>query len=319
MTNSSVYKRPKHVNKDSLLRAMQMSSIEIFAFVESPKHDPYFYGKLCEISLSSTGLYYKIMTAYDIPNSCEGKTSLLDLFRYLSDRNSLIDNFKGKKTGIIFFLDKDIDDITNKKIESNHVIYTYFYCIENHLIENGDLKEGCAMATAMDPQVVSRSIGNQVAWLHDTAQKWKEWVKICVFAKTILSEKCPYNYDRPSQINNPLTGSVDRSKYDLAIAALKNASGFPEDLFSIEYEKVSNLVDSFYQKGEQGKLFKGNWHEYFLDDHLKRLSEETSGRKPGLGQTIFHCMAGTLDFKAAWARHFIKPIEKIAGMVRENS
>jgi hypothetical protein len=37
-----------------------------------------------------------------------------------------IDNFKGKNTGVLFFLDKNVDDLLRKQRRSEHVVYTQY-------------------------------------------------------------------------------------------------------------------------------------------------------------------------------------------------
>jgi hypothetical protein len=300
----------------AFLISMQMSKIPLFVFVEGDE-DPFFYGSLCEAVLAGTGVRHNIRTPKNIPGSPSGKKALTDLFKYLDSQSSLLSDLAGKKTGILFFLDKDLDDLMDLQINSEHVIYTYFYDVENHIIEHGDLRKGCAAAATMDPQEIDYCIGNQTDWVKNAAQIWKDWVKICVFAKVMILENCPQNYMRPSQINNPLTGVVDKRSCEESIAILKSASGLSETKFLVEYDRISRLVDDLYEKGEHGKVFKGKWYKHFLDEQIRQLVKTTCGTVDGFERQIFRYIASTLDFKADWTKYFSQPLQRIIDKLAE--
>jgi hypothetical protein len=45
--------------------------------------------------------------AQELPTQTGGKKSLITFFEYLRKRKMLVNNFKGKTWGVIFFLDKE--------------------------------------------------------------------------------------------------------------------------------------------------------------------------------------------------------------------
>jgi hypothetical protein len=306
----------------AFIRTMQMmSDTHLFVFVEGDNNDPYFYGQLCSKVLSETGVSYKIYTSKSIPGSSTGKTALIGLFEYLKENSLLLNELHGKKTGILFFLDKDLDDILNKQIDSEHVTYTYYYEVENHIIEHGDLKEGCAAAASMDPQEIDRCIGNQAEWLRQAAQKWKEWVKFCVFSRLSKSERS-LNYSRPSQFNVPRTGDVDMIQYEEKLSLLRSESKLSADEFLVEFNRISRIVEDLYQEGKHGNIFKGKWYSYFLADQIRQVAETTPGYVDGIEQQIIRHVANTLDFNAAWTDYFKRAprrmVDKLSSTGLEN-
>jgi hypothetical protein len=127
-------------------RAMQMSRTQIFAFVEG-QTDPYFYDKICEAVCQPSTVSYEIRRAQELPGGTGGKVALLALYDYLRRMSSLLDNFKGKTTGVLIFLDKDVDDLLRIQRRSEHIVYTKYYDLENHLFIHGNLTEASTLTT----------------------------------------------------------------------------------------------------------------------------------------------------------------------------
>jgi len=292
-----------------------MSEHQLFVFVEGKKFDPYFYGNLCKKACLNFYLSYKIFNSEQIPTNSTGKTSLKEFYDFLKNKSSLRRSFKGKKYAILFFLDKDIDDFLKSQIKSNHIIYTSFYSVENHIFNEGDIHEGSAAAASMDPQEMINAIEDTKEWLATVAVIWKEWVKLCVFVR-LHAINCPCNYGRNSQINMDLTGEVDKTKYIQYLEIVKTSSGLLEDEFKSRYNSISNYVDVTYANGEHDKLFKGKWYQLFLEQKLIEIANHTSANLDGLGKRLISHIANTLDFEESWTDHFtvpaIKMIEKLS-------
>src|SRR4051812_4442004 len=129
-------------------RYMQMSSTTVFVFVEGFDHDPYFYGRVCDPVLNTLELKYEIVAGWRLQDY-GGKQVLLNFFQYLSTTNCLLSTFNGKRVLCLFFVDKDLDDILNEKIPSQHVVYTRYYSVENYLFVHGDLIDASASASSL--------------------------------------------------------------------------------------------------------------------------------------------------------------------------
>lgn len=119
-------KQLTHKSFDTFLRKMQMSRTKLFVFVEGKRNDPFFYGNICGKIFSNSNISYKIYTSKDIPGQSVEKLALCNFFKYLEQRSELLNEFKGMKTAAIFFLDKDIDDLLDTQIISDHVVYSYY-------------------------------------------------------------------------------------------------------------------------------------------------------------------------------------------------
>ena len=100
------------------LRTMQISSAELFIFVEGRQSDPYFYARICE-TVHGLGSRYAICLAEELPGGTGGKQALLNFYEYLRKRKALLSSLAGQRTASVFFLDKDIDDMQHRKKAHN--------------------------------------------------------------------------------------------------------------------------------------------------------------------------------------------------------
>jgi len=150
-------KRLTYSTPEEYLRDMQLSSVPIIVFVEGKNFDKYFYGAICKLVFTEK---YEIRLAEEIPlinnqgvtKFAGGKQPLISWFEYLKRKSALIANFMDKKQVVVFFRDKDVDDLLGKLIISPHFIYTKYYNIENHIFVEGDLNKAAAVIASHDPQ-----------------------------------------------------------------------------------------------------------------------------------------------------------------------
>ncbi|OUD15404.1 DUF4435 domain-containing protein [Thioflexithrix psekupsensis] len=279
-------------------RAMQISDYRLFVFVEG-QSDSFFYGNICE-DLCSERLKYHIYCANKTP-FCEewgeqkklsGKSGVLELYSCFKTNGLLLFEFQGNKKASVFFLDKDIDDLLNKKINSEHVIYTEYYDIENHIFVNGNVIKGAASAMNMDIQEVRGIIPNVHEWTIKVATQWKSYVEFCFFAikahKVVAN--CRYGeHQLPKQfdfVGEPdiLSDDIDRDIYHQCIQSL----------------------DNLYQQNKHNMVFKGKWYADLLDRDL--------GGK-GKHKELLIAIAATLNFNEEWANYFKHPLRKLLRQV----
>jgi len=292
-------------------RKMQMSSHQIFVFVEGKINDPYFYGEICRAVVSqSSGIRYTIRQAKEIPGDTGGKPALIAFFLYLKQSSALLDDFKGKKTGIIFFLDKDVDDLLRKQRCSEHIVYTQYYDVENHIFVEGDLAKAAAAAASMDYQQMIAGIGDYKKWRYQVAEKWKQWVKLCLFARK-KDIGCECTYSNPSKVNNPLHESLDSTAYAQYLNLLENRSGLSSVQFKNAFKRVSKQVNDFYLAGEHDRIFKGKWYAGFLEAEIKTIAQNTPFNSKTLADRLVTAITMTLDFNAPWAEYFKEPVKKL--------
>jgi len=272
-------------------RTLQMSDYQLFVFVEGTS-DKYFYGEICNVVCNNT-LKYHVYEAEKAPfckdeirnKKLSGKSGVLALFTCFNENSLLTVEFKGRKKVAVFFLDKDVDDLLDKKIDSGHLIYTKHYDVENHIFMEGNVIKGAASATDMTAQEVHEKILNPHDWTFQVAKKWGIYVKLCFFAvktETTIRE-CQYG----REILPPTFNSTCESDF----------------LTNQDYLECSALLDKLYDQHEHNLVFKGKWYAGLLDRELTN--------KAGKHEKILSCIQTTLDFKATWAEHFKQPLRKL--------
>lgn len=305
--------RPRHSN-GGFRRYMQISRTQLFIFVEGKVIDPHFYGKVCESAFQSTKIRYRIQTAKELPGETGGKKSLISFFYYLKRNSSLIDGFNDEKTASFFFLDKDIDEFLNKKLRSRHVIYTKYYDVENHIYREGNIQEGVAAAASLDPQIATQICTNNKDWSTDTANKWRHWIKLCMFERK-KKLNCGCRYSRASCINVNKYGAHEDESYNQYLSVLKRESGLTESQFKRSYKRISDKIDFIFDNGEYDLVFKGKWYAQFLNYEINELHQNRPANIQGFLNRITGCIVAAVNFDAQWADHFKIPIQAVASEV----
>lgn len=291
---------------NGFIRSMQMSQTQVFVFVEGDI-DTYFYGKVAKSVCSSMSILYEIYKTEQLSDYAKGKTSLLIFYKLLKRRSALIDNFKGKVTGSIFFLDKDIDDLLRTQYRSEHVVYTKYYDVENHIFKEGDLGEALAVIASIDIRQFLKNMGSSEDWRREVAEYWKDWVKLCIFARRRKIEG-EYNYKAKSPLNNPMYGPADSILYAQRLKGLEVKSGLSSKQFKRAFKYLSTLVDNKYARGEYDCVFKGKWYAPILIEYFMSVTHERPGHFQTLQHLIPQHVALTLNFNEPWAEYFKEPL-----------
>jgi len=287
---------------------MQISRHSVFVFVEGKKVDPYFYGKIAGSVCQPKGISYSLCKASEISGDGGGKQVLLSLFQYLRKKSALIDNFKGKKMAVIFYLDKDVDDILRTTRRSSHLVYTTYYDVYNHIFVEGKLAEAICAAASLDSQSLQSKLGDCRAFRYNLALQWKDWVKLCLFtAKKKVN--CRANYRVTSQVNNSANGSLNHTSYAQVINTLKSRLGLTVQQFNRAFHRVSRLVDKMYSDDQHDYVFKGKWYCFLFTSYVRKRYSTADCH--GLDSRLPSNMALTLDFNQPWADHFKQPLKQI--------
>lgn len=296
--------RLTHTTNAAFRRYMQLSRAKVFLFVEG-KTDSYVYSKICESVLSSKGIPFRICLAQELPGNTGGKLSLLKFFDYLRKRKALIDDFKGTRKGSIFYLDKDVDDIRRKIKNSDHIVYTRHYSIENYFFSDGDLVHAVAVVAALSLADVRKKLGSaNKDWQRSVAQNWKEWVKLCVFcSKCKISYDC--NYSVHSKVNNGPYTPVDAVAYADRLAELERRSFLTPRGFKLSFGRVSRYIDQVYDDNAFDLVFKGKWYLPFLAHDASRIA---GGIQIAQGE-LLKALQVTLNPSCGWADHFKNPLK----------
>ncbi|HEX9990603.1 MAG TPA: DUF4435 domain-containing protein [Chloroflexia bacterium] len=294
-----------------LRRAMQMSRTRLFAFVEG-KSDRYFYGRICRSICEPAGIAFEVSSADIISGTGGGKTVLLAFFEYLRQRSSLLDNLHGKTTGSIFFLDKDIDDVLRTQRRSDHLVYTRYYDLENHIFVQGNLISAAAAVAGLDEDWLRLRLGDADLWRLKVAEHWKDWVTFCMFSRK-RKIRCRYNYGSASCLNVPPQDPPSAVLKAQHLTALEALSGRTSHQFRRSMRAIASLVDYFYARGYHDHVFRGKWYPELIEEELKAIAGTELLDASGIRNRIVFALLMTIDFEGHWAEYFKEPVRRLIG------
>jgi len=292
-----------------------MSRKDIFAFVEGWS-DRYFYDRVCEVGCAGIGLAPEVRTASELPGGTGGKQALVEFFLYLRRAKLLLHNFLGKKLAIVFFVDKDIDDILKIQKRSHHFIYTEHYHLENYFYLNTNICETAAVVSALDLHSVEGVIGNQQAWMQRAATEWKEWVKLCTVAR-LLRVAGIYNFSVTSRVHAGPYQPLNTGQLAAFIGQLQVASGLSPLQFKRRIDRVSALIDRIYATGQHDRVFKGSWYGGFLSLDLKSAAGGRAYNANGIEERVKTAALAKLDFTQPWAEYFTNSVSSLAHALQQ--
>jgi len=293
-------------DRKSLIRSMQISSTNVFCFVEGVTNDRFFYDQLIRHNETLSKQNYEFKTAKEICDAHGGgKEVLLNWFNELDTSNKLITELGGKRTVIIIFLDKDIDDLEGNMLNSPNIIYTKYYDVENHIFAHGDIIKATAAATSLDMETVAKLLIDSNSWRRSAAERWKDWVALCI-AMRIKKIHNACNYANCSKINTPINGPVCTTKLAEELEQLEVNSGLNKDQINQTLADARIIVNGFYVENNFDIIFKGKWYATILEsdiaEHLKKVADTK-----GFGKKICSNLAQTIDYTQAWAVSLLSP------------
>jgi hypothetical protein len=287
-------------------RYMQISATRVFVFVEGRDLDPYVYGKLCGPVCSASAMSYEIVIADSLGGNGGGKAVLIKFFEYLRNNGSLIDRSHADAKLAMFYLDKDVDDVLHTRASSDHVVYTEYYCMENHLFAEGDLVASLAIAGSLDLATVQARVPNAVLWRSTAATRWREWVALCIMAMK-LSLTHPASYTRVSSINVPADAVTDAALLGVCVGEMEARSGLVPADFRKTLSACYRFVDAINRRGNHDLLFKGKWYLQFVLRGLEAINPHFN--QHGASDRLVGGLIATTDFNAPWSRHFRQPLQ----------
>lgn len=286
---------------------MQMSIEQVFIFVEGRDLDPNIYGRICSTVCDEYGKRYEIVVADRITGTGGGKQILTQLFEFLTAQGGLLDRSQPDPKLAMFYLDKDVDDIFGALRISQHVVYTPYYCIENHLFCEGDLPSSIANAASLDPRLVETRIPDAQAWRHQAAQGWRDWTALCL-AATKLVQTETVSFSRRSTINTPADAPTDPQKLATCISDMQAHTKVAQIKFNQTVAAAYRLVDTVFRQTKHDRLFKGKWYAEFAF----RTAEIAAGQAPfnrnGFSDRLIGSLMATIDFRQPWVEHFRQPL-----------
>lgn len=272
------------------IRTLQISKQEFFIFVEGGL-DRAFYDRLLQSSFIDKNISYEIRAAKELPGATGGKARLLDFFRELRRTKKLSSFSLGKNFSSAFFLDKDIDDISRKKIRSPHIIYTKTYDLEGHLISCGDLGLALADSCGITKGQANLIVGEKDVFLRRLIENWLDWTTLCVISQ-INNVNVGCTFDRPSAINSNGAGEVELEKLDSFKKQLSEKIGVDENTFSILYLKYREKIRLEISKGNSLRFFKGKWFKHILQVYVNQMLNIPDANANSLGEKLMVALLG---------------------------
>jgi hypothetical protein len=283
------------------LRSIQMSSADLIALTEGLLDRPFFGCLLAPILRSKPHLRMTMRSAQELPDRSGGKGALISYFEFLRRSSRLVSDLDGKRTVVLFLLDKDLDDVTHSRQKSEHVIYTTYFDVESYLFHHGDLVSACAAATMLEPEVFS-ALRNGETWTRRRAIAWRLWVTLCVFE---VRFRCSAggNYGIcPSPVHDPDTDELRADAFEQRLALLQQRCGFSVARFAKLWKLATALIDRYYARGQSTKVFKGKWYAWLLARDVRAIAAGRDADIDRLERRITQHLLQTLDFRADWAK-----------------
>ena len=265
------------------LRSMQISNCQVFAYVEGATDRP-FYERILRNGLGNAQPF-RIVAAKELPGNTGGKPRIIEWFKSLRRKKALSTISFGKKFVSLFFLDKDIDDATNKRLRSPHVVYTNTYDIEGHLIHRGNFQRALADAVGITSEQAALAIGDPKSWTALQVENWLDWTALCMVSQH-RSINIGCTFDRVSAVNTDLVGPVDAAvladfKTKMRVEYAKTNRNFDRD-FSAMQRKITNSVKS----GAALRYFKGKWFRSILQKHAPTLLAFPDAQLNSIGERL---------------------------------
>lgn len=290
-------------------RSMQLSSAILFAFVEG-KSDRSFYSQFCDRVGFNTTIPYVVVLSQELTGTSRGKQALVEFFEYLDSSGSLFQNLQGKKSLAVFYLDKDVDDLTARIRNSQYIVYTEYYELENYLFIHGDIARAAAIAAELDLVTIRAVIGEYEPWRRRCAVLWKEWVVLCAYAQ-VHRLRSVVNYGVHSFINPGIAGPVDSNLLAQYQEIVFQVSGLSNDDFNISMKTLAAEVEALYRAGNYDRVFKGKWYALFILDAVRIAAHGRAYNLTALKEKLYATMAATLNFDQPWTGYFIRKLEEL--------
>jgi hypothetical protein len=288
------------------VRALQISEKRVFVYCEGRVHDPYMYSELTRRAQPSDETMFTIYLIEDIVGT-GGKAAVLKLFRYMQKRKLLVTTYKGKPYCCLFFVDKDVDDLSRRRrSKSAHVFYTELYDLEAHIYRDTDLRRAVAIGLSVDVDMVPFAYGDPANWIEATAVQWEHWLILCLFSSRFNID-CGCSYGRVSCINPDLCGATDISAFETFKARLESKCGMRKDEFDRKFKGVQSTIEKLKMRRILSHVFRGKWLESII---VTELQAAFGGQKRAKisGAIISSVAMASFNFSSSWAGEHIRRV-----------
>ena len=291
----------------AMRRLVQMSGKRVLIYVEGRDLDPDFYSRLCRGICLERELAYEIFVADRIAGDGGGKGVLIRLFEFLRNKGALVDRSGPTSKLVMFYVDKDTDDVFRQRRRSGHIVYTSYYCLENHLFCEGELLAGIATAGSIDLEIVRSRIPDPIQWRRNAAARWRDWIVLCLTAQRLrLPGQASYSVNHAAVDSNVNPASLVTCQTDL-----QTRSRLPANQFNRMLAWARNRVDRSIRLGEHDGLFKGKWYLVFVQYELDQIALAHGPiNRNGARDRLMGSLITTLRFGEPWAEHYKEPLRR---------
>ncbi|MGA1813320.1 hypothetical protein VH571_13155 [Frondihabitans sp. 4ASC-45] len=290
-----------------------MSRAKLQVFVEGRDLDSYVYGRICRSALPHLFDYRTTRADELTPAGTGGKQALLAFFSNLRRKKQLVVDFKGQKSGTLFFLDKDLDDLLRKQKRSPHVVYTRSYDIEAEVFREGDIVDAVAALCSLDPTAV-QARQQPTDWRHLALNSRRDWVDYCVAAKTHPSLNLT-SYSNVSLMHSK--GQLQTDPLKVATISARLAAECSTAGLSLTQVKLkaARQVSRSYASSGGYEVFKGKWFPEVIHTLAVSHFPVEAGRVTSFKSRLAGHMAQSMSMQAPWVQHYSTPIVAIVAQL----
>lgn len=294
-----------------------MSQKQVFILVEGHEFERYVYSRIASVACTPALMTYQVISARELPGKTGGKPRLLRFYRFARRFTGFILKLGSRKRALVFYLDKDVDDICQRREQSSHICYTSSYDLEGDIILVCDLINVIGVALSTDPQEIPKRLGDTDLLLHRLAEKWIDWTSICLYTRA-RRLRAP-SYGSPSLINKPLNGPIDPTELASHLNRLHNLSGLSRADFLADFSGVKRLVRRCYGRQLQNVVFKGKWYFTLLDAELRQHFVGAECNLQQLPARLGAALMSSLDYSGEWASRFKESICRVIEVLASQS
>lgn len=266
------------------LRALQMSSAQVFAFVEG-RLDRAFFDRLLQRVLVTSGLRHQVVAVKELPPNTGGKRALLDLFLRFRKQDRLEATAFGKEMVCMFFVDKDADDYLRRLKRSPHIIYSRTYDLEGHLGSCGDLQRALADACGVTYEQAVALLPSSQAFFLEVGSRWSDWIALCLISQK-LGVNCGSTFDRISQINSRPLDPPNVLKLQEFKTEIAKRLGLEDWRVEREFRLARQAVDRAVASNDPLRFFKGKWLAHVFQCHLEGSPKPADANFQGIWDRI---------------------------------
>lgn len=267
------------------IRAIQMSSAQLFAFAEG-RLDRSFFDRLLARNCGDAKIKFQVFASKELPGDTGGKPRLLSAFKQFRSRGLLKCTAFDKRMACIFFADKDADDYLRTRLRSSHLVYSPTYDLEGHLHACADMHRALADSCGITLEQARNLLGDSQTWLDNAASSWRDWIALCLISQQ-HKVNCGCTFDRASPINTrPPFSGPDTTLLNQFKDSLAAGIGITRDAFDKLYSRTLKSVDASLHAGQPMRYFKGKWLHHLMRQFISSANRPADMNANAVGEQL---------------------------------